>query len=241
MSGAELLQVWESGQGRSPVTQALLLLAAAYPDEPPQALAELPLGQRDRKLLELRRWLFGPHLESMVICPQCGERLELAFDMSEIQAPVPEGNPGGWELEHEGYHLRFRLPTSQDLLAAGRAGGPDRGRLALLEGCLLEASRGDRPQSVAELPGEVQGALIRRLSELDPQSDVDIPLTCPACAHDWTALFDIVTFFWQELNTWALRTMQEVHTLASAYAWREADILALSPWRRRAYIEMVTR
>jgi hypothetical protein len=221
--------------------QALLLLAAAYPDESPQALSGLPLGQRDRRLLEMRRWLFGPRLESLVICPQCGERLELAFDTSEIQAPEPERDPGGWELEHEGYYLRFRLTTSQDLLAAQRARDPDGGRLALLEGCLLEARRGDRPQSAGELPGEVQGALIRRLAELDPQSDVNIPLTCPACGHGWLALFDIVTFLWQELNTWAVRILEEVHVLASAYAWREADILALSPWRRRAYIEMVTR
>ncbi|HSB10234.1 MAG TPA: phage baseplate protein, partial [Blastocatellia bacterium] len=30
-----------------------------------------------------------------------------------------------------------------------------------------------------------------------------------------------------------------VHTLASAYGWRESDILNLSPWRRQLYLTLV--
>jgi hypothetical protein len=33
--------------------------------------------------------------------------------------------------------------------------------------------------------------------------------------------------------------LREVHTLAWAYGWREADILAMSPARRQFYIELV--
>ena len=241
LTAAELIQVWENGRERPPVMQALLLLAAAFPQEPLQTLAELPVGQRDRRMLELRRWLFGPRLESVVVCPQCGERLELTFDVSQIQVPAFPQAPGSWELEHAGFYLRFRLLNSQDLLAAQQAGGPDAGRRAMLDGCLLEARHGDRPQRADELPEEVQTALTRRLAELDPQAEVNIPVTCPACEHRWLALFDIVTFLWQEINAWALRTLEEVHTLARAYAWSEDEILALSPWRRRADIEMVTR
>jgi hypothetical protein len=33
--------------------------------------------------------------------------------------------------------------------------------------------------------------------------------------------------------------VREVHLLASAYGWRESDILAMTPWRRQLYLELV--
>jgi hypothetical protein len=49
----------------------------------------------------------------------------------------------------------------------------------------------------------------------------------------------VVAYFWSEINAWAYRLLGEVHSLASAYGWREEDILAMSPWRRHVYLEMV--
>jgi hypothetical protein len=235
LSAADLLQAWENGQGAPPVWQALFLLAVAYPDETLQALSDLPIGHRDRRLMDLRRRLFGSRLESLIICPQCGERLELSFDLADIQAPEVEQQPGGWELESEAYLLRFRLPNSQDLLAAQQSGG----RATLLERCVLETHYADQPHSATGLPEPVQAALIQRMAELDPQAEVSFPMDCPACRHHWMAVFDIATYLWQELHTWAVRILDEVNILARAYAWSEADILALSPWRRRYYIQRV--
>jgi hypothetical protein len=76
--------------------------------------------------------------------------------------------------------------------------------------------------------------------QADPQADVQLALTCPACGHQWEATFDIASFFWSEIDSWAHRILREVHTLASAYGWREADILAMSPQRRQLYLEMVS-
>jgi hypothetical protein len=64
-------------------------------------------------------------------------------------------------------------------------------------------------------------------------------MSCPACQHEWLAMFDILSFFWTEIEAWAYRTLRQVHTLASAYGWREADVLAISAWRRQRYLEMV--
>ena len=69
---------------------------------------------------------------------------------------------------------------------------------------------------------------------------LELALSCPSCRHQWQATFDIVSFFWSEINAWAHRSLQEVHTLALAYGWREADILAMSPWRRQFYLKMVS-
>lgn len=77
------------------------------------------------------------------------------------------------------------------------------------------------------------------MAEAEPQADVQLALACPACGHRWLATFDVVSYFWSEVNAWAYRVLGEVHTLAFAYCWREEDILAMSPWRRRVYLEMV--
>ena len=64
-------------------------------------------------------------------------------------------------------------------------------------------------------------------------------LSCPSCDHRWQMAFDILYFFWSEINAWASRIMQEVHVLARAYGWRENEILGMSPWRRQRYLKML--
>ena len=77
------------------------------------------------------------------------------------------------------------------------------------------------------------------MAAADPQADVELALSCPACGHAWPAAFDIASFLWTEVDAWARVLLHEIHALASAYGWREADILALSPRRRRAYLELI--
>jgi hypothetical protein len=77
------------------------------------------------------------------------------------------------------------------------------------------------------------------MGQAEPLADLSLAATCPACGHNWQILFDIVSYFWSEINAWSLRLMREVHSLASAYGWREADILAMSAWRRQRYLELI--
>ncbi|HXI74354.1 MAG TPA: hypothetical protein VNG94_02120, partial [Pyrinomonadaceae bacterium] len=86
----------------------------------------------------------------------------------------------------------------------------------------------------------VTDAVAKRMAEADPQADLRLDLSCPACGHRWQALFDIDSFFWSEINAWAQRVLTEVHALASAYGWRERDILDLSPRRRQFYLGLVS-
>jgi len=240
LSAAELLNVWEQGQGQLPVQQALILLAAACPEAPPDALAALRIGRRDAGLLTLREWTFGSQLVSLAVCPSCGERLELAFDVADIRA-VDDGPDEPLSLSVAGCEVAFRLPNSLDLVAVVDVGDAEASRRLLLERCVLAVERaGDAgAHSVDALPSEVVAAIVARMAEADPQADVQLALVCPACGQPWQAAFDIVSFFWSEINAWAIRVLRDVHALASAYGWREADILALSPWRRQCYLEMV--
>ena len=247
LSASQLLSIWEYGLAQPAWQRALILLAAALPDSTPQALASLPLGQRDAYLLALRETLFGSHLTSLATCPSCGERLELTFDVADIRVgnlPVPHneaegGQDGDLFLDVDDTHVTFRLPNSLDLAEMAEMSTPEQARLHLLERCLLSAEEKGIARTVTDLPDSVTTAIAERMASADPQGDVQIALTCPACTHQWQTAFDILSFIWIEISAWAQRILREVHLLASAYGWREADILALSPRRRQAYLQMV--
>ena len=259
LTATELLDAWERGRTASPLHRALLLLALACPEWSPEQLAQLPLGRRDALLLRLRAWTFGPHLDSVVDCPACGERLEFTLDSRQLapdahppQLPDPEPQPVTLEVRLEGQPLAItlRLPTSQDLAAALQEADPETdpqaARDALLRRCLLDVQPREEGQeqtgSLAlphPLPKSLAIALAQALEAEDPLADLRLELTCPACEHAWQAPFDILGFFWQEIDDWAWRMLREVHLLARSYGWSQEAILSMSAWRRRIYLEMV--
>jgi hypothetical protein len=249
LSTSELLDVWERGLVQQPAAWALTVLAVASPDTPLEVLEGLSVGQRDAYLLAVRERTFGPRLTSLAVCPACGEHLELDFDVGDVRvAPasgaLPEPEESGQEaailsLTLAGYDVRFRLPNSLDLaMVAGREDA-DAARHLLLERCLLTVHPVHGGPSASQLPAEVADAVVARMAEADPQADVQLALACPACGHEWRTTFDIVSFFWHEIDAWAHRTLYDVHRLARAYGWAEADILAMNAWRRQIYLDML--
>ena len=239
LSAAELLAAWEQGSGLPLYQQALLWLARAVPERSWEELAQLSIGQRDAELLELREQLFGPQLSSVAACPACGERLELAFQVQDIRAEtVVEGTE--LTLQKDGWQVQFRLPNSLDLAAVHQARSVGEGRGLLLERCVLSAQRQDKKRP-GRLPPAVVEAVTVQMAEADPQAETRLALACPACGHQWSAVFDIAAYLAGEIRHWAQRLLREVHALAYAYGWREADILAMSALRRQAYLEMLGR
>jgi hypothetical protein len=233
-AAATLMVVWERGRGLSQAQQALVLLGAAAPETPPATLRALSVGTRDAALLRLRELLFGRALACVTACPRCAERLELNLSVDDLDLPSAAG--GVVDVQAETYQARFRQPSAGDLAELAPSATPD----MLLMRCLVALYQGDRPVQPTVLPPALVRAAAAALADADPLADVQLALSCPACDDAWQATFDIVSYLWAELEAWAQRTLVEVHTLASAYGWREDEILALSPWRRRRYIEMVT-
>jgi hypothetical protein len=238
ISAAKLLQVWERGQLQAPVEKALTLLAAAYPDATRESLATLSIGERDTGLLSLREQLFGAQLSSLTDCPACGEQLELNFNVADIRASsVSPGAP--LYLTHSGYELELRLPNSLDLLQLTECSTIAAMRARLFELCCVSVSHHGEPAVLTGLPAEIVELAIERIGESDPQADVEIDLNCPECRHVWQTGFDIVSYLWSELQSWAMHMLREVHVLASSYGWGELDILNMSPQRRRGYLEIL--
>src|SRR5215467_8625320 len=175
LSAAELLDVWEAGQDQSPVDRALALLAAACPETPPNQLATLTIGRRDAELLTLREWTFGSRVAGLASCDDCGERLDVNFQVDQIRASGfdadTQGNCPEILVQEDEYQIRCRLPTTADLESVRHVDGAT-ARARLLERCLLSAEERGEPRTAAELPQAVVAAIGRAMSEADPQADV---------------------------------------------------------------------
>jgi hypothetical protein len=243
LSAAHVLYAWEAGQRKRPVDRALLLLSLTFPDVSPKALATLPVGQRNAWLLLLRLNTLGSEAMCFVECPRCGTPLEFVVDIEEM-LPAHMANPGevvepAHTLTVDEVTLHYRLLTSMDL--ASIAGDQDLqvARLHLIERCVTQALWREQAVAVESLPERILRALADAVIEYDPLAEMTFALECFSCQHRWTVLFDIVSFFWAELHALARRLLRDVHTLASAYGWRESDILAMSALRRQAYRELV--
>jgi hypothetical protein len=230
LSAADLLNAWEIGLQQPPLLRALTPLLAAQPDRSFEQLARLSLGQRNRGLLDLREALFGPRLESVAICPQCGEQLTLEFATSDL-LPTTAPPPDTLRLEGDVGVITFRVPNTLDLIEAAKAGEVAAARDVLLQRCVN--------QPIDPLPDRAIEAITQAMAEADPQADMQLALTCPACTHVWQMAFDIAAYLWAEINAWADHLLVDIHQLASAYGWREVDILAMSALRRERYLEMI--
>jgi uncharacterized protein YbaR (Trm112 family) len=241
LSAAELLEVWERSSARSPTERALAVLSAANRSIESEALAAMSIGRRDELLLSVRKSVFGPQLMAIVDCPECRQQLEFSVNVDELRISNSEiGPPAPMALAVDGYEISFRLPDSRDLIAAGAAGNIESARKTLLERCLLAARNDSSEVPTDRLPKEIIETVEQEMSRRDAQANVQLELTCPSCRREWNAAFDILSFFWSELDAWAQRLLVEVHKLASAYGWREGDILEMGAVRRNIYLNMVS-
>jgi hypothetical protein len=238
LTPGRLLEVWERSLGHGSTVRALALLAAADPEAAWEELGALPLGERDGRLLALREESLGPRIEALARCPACAQPLDVVLDVRDLRSGVPGDAASERKLARDGFTLRFRAANSLDLLAAESCSSVEEARRRLAERCLLEAWRDGQPVAADEMTDQDLAALAAGMAEADPGAELLLELRCPACGHAWSALLDVGSFFWAELDVQAQRLLQEIHVLARAYGWREADVLALSPRRRRTYLEM---
>ena len=242
LSAADTMNLWERARGLRRAERAVAMLSAALPERTPEELAHLPLGQRDALLLELRVATFGSELDCFTVCPVCGEKLEFSASCLELGGE-PSGAAGSQpvRVEKSGFSLTWRPPNSLDAAAISSCENTEEARRTLLSRCVLGARGPDGAVEAEELPASVQTVLVETAGECDPQAEIMIDMSCPACGQSWQSLFDIVQFLWTEIRSRARSLLLEVDALARAYGWREADILALSDAKRAVYLEMVLR
>lgn len=237
LSEKEILAVWEAGLSQNPAECALTLLSACYSKMARADLEQMNIGKRDALLLAFRERVFGPHFSGVTRCPKCKASLEMAFRSTDVRAIASGESADPFSFIFGDYEFECRLPNSTDLLAVAGAREPDVVANALFERCVLE--KWHQGVEVSNLPAEVIDAIVDEMGRRDPQADIRFALACPDCSHEWEAIFDIVLFAWHEISAWSSRLLRQVHTLATAYGWREVDILSMSSQRRQAYLEML--
>lgn len=232
LTAGDILRVWETAASQPPVDRALSILAVSTGARR-EELARLTIGDRDARLLDVREGTFGSRAAGVAACERCGARVEFELDLHSLRVGRPPANEG--RVEAGGWHLRFRLPNSDDLNAAASAADP---RRALAARCVVEAWQDGAAVAEPELPPSTLAGLAAAMADNDPQAEVLLDYTCPDCGEQGQTLFDIVAFLWEELRAQARRLLVEVATLAHAFGWSEADILSMSAARRRAYLEL---
>jgi len=239
LSATQVLHAWELGLARMPAERVVAILAAAEPGVSFDDLAALPLGCRNARLRTLREATFGPRYQALASCPACNEPLELGFDAGDV-APA-EAGPGAAPatLRLGDYTIEVRPLDTTDLVAAARCPDVETARQVLARRAIGVARRGDAAVTLDTVPDELVPALAAHVEAADPDTDTVLEVTCSACGIRWDAALDIAGYLWAEIEAEAIRLLRDVHCLARGYGWREADILAMSPFRRRAYLELV--
>src|SRR5271165_660197 len=230
LTDTELLALWERGLPRRPIDRAILILGAAFPETPYDALADWPLGRRNQAIAELHGTCFGYGVHGWTSCPECGEKLE--FELDRRMFASGSGEIASDEPIVVGERA-FRLPNSRDLASIASCADPRQAVVRLVVNCLL-GSRDSVDWSIRELD-----EIGERMAQRDTMAETRLSLGCPSCAHAWEESLDIATFVWEEIEAKAKLVLIQIHFLASAYGWAESQILSLSANRRARYLEMI--
>ncbi len=235
LTGELLLTAWSDGADKDALARSLVLLALALPESERQQIAWLPLAQRNLLLLQLREISFGPVLQGFGICPQCSAQLEFSFPIAQltehVKSQLREG-PLAWT--ENGRQHQLRAVTTADLLAVADAPTGEEAQDQLMARCLSISGSDEQ-----RLPDEVTTTAFEKFDELHAAAELSCAVHCAGCSGIQTLFLDIAQFLWLEVRSAARRLLAEVHALAWAYGWSESSLLAMSPQRRNAYIEML--
>src|SRR5664279_677668 len=85
LTETELLNLWEDCMDLPLIETSLHLIGTASSVNDLNGIANLSIGQRDIRLLQLREWMFGSRLKSMAICPHCSERIEWENEVKDFR------------------------------------------------------------------------------------------------------------------------------------------------------------
>ena len=235
VTGSDDLLLLEAPTLDTSLALALLSRLASWADEAVEAWDSLSVTDLDALLLLLRQMLVGDLLRTDVVCPAigCGKRFDVTFQIRDYLAQhqprqargvEPAGEPGWFQCC--GTPVSFRLPRGADQVKIARQPRPERELMRL---CI-------RPETLsARMLKRVESAM----ETLAPSLSHELAGTCPECGAEAALYFDVQQFVLLELRDQAAFLYEEVHLLARAYHWSQAEILALPRSRRVRYAEMV--
>ena len=90
MTAADVTRLCEWGSDKHDLDRAVALLRLSSPGESAESLSELPIGQRDARLMKLRAFQFGNQFEMRVDCPKCQTPLEFTMELDQLLQNVAD-------------------------------------------------------------------------------------------------------------------------------------------------------
>lgn len=235
-----MVRAWELGQSRPSWFRALILLAPIYPALTLAELAQWSIGQRNSRLAALREATFGADLTAICPCPNpdCRVMAEFSATVRDLAPDLERTTASAanfWITVGE-TDLTCRVPTSTDLAHLSKADDMTVQALdddALVKRCVSTSSPADLSAP------DIVAAVVEAWRDRDPGVEAPVELSCEACGEVWTFSFDWVRFLWIEVAAAARDLLENVHLLAQAYGWSEAEILGLGTARREYYLDRI--
>ncbi|MGV8845344.1 hypothetical protein [Tessaracoccus sp.] len=234
-----LLDAWEQAvQVPPPARAAVLVHMAGLVSTLDEAL-DLDVGACAALAMRVHRDSFGSGVDAVVACPLCGELLEARLpaeprrgpDQLSVEAVAPrERAVPGWVV---------RAPTTRDLLIAAR--NPESASATLRSRCARPAPDAAPSPATGEISPEVVAAIDAAAEDLAGVGALLAVVTCPACAAKVDVALDAGALLWERVAAAVPDVLADVATLARAFGWGEAEVLALPAVRRRAYLELAER
>lgn len=174
--------------------------------------------------------------------------MDLDVNVSDLLLPAYsyEGAVHETALMEDGerYRVRFRLPTGADQEAAAEVvlENPEAAADLILQRCVeqIVPEFADSSHAPSTIPASVKQKLPQVMADLDPQAEILLNLTCPACQLPFIVLFDIADYFYRECLQRRGQLYREVHLLAFHYHWSEAEIMAMTGRKRRLYLNLLS-
>jgi len=164
-------------------------------------------------------------------CAGCGARFDLELPLAAVpRGPAGEGFPEVEVCTSLGPR-RFEAPNGhhEEVMAVRREGDPRRIFATLCS--LADEAAAEADRFVEEDLERIDAAL----EAISPDIADGVDVTCPDCGEPARVRIDPLTFAFPRSET----ILQDVHVIAGAYRWEEADILALPSQRRRAYVALI--
>jgi hypothetical protein len=229
-----LLVAWEDAAGVPPVARGTVLVHRAGLVDDLDTALDLPIGAVASLAARLYAEEFGDVVPGILTCHSCGQRLDVELPMDSVVASQDEsvGAESAVALAG-GRRLLVRAPTTRDLVAACGSHDPAR---ELLNRCVR--AEDNAPVDADGLDDAALTVVDAAAEELAGSAAVVVRTACPSCGTEVAAPLDVAALLWDRVAYAAPAILAEVAELAAAFGWAEAEVLALTPIRRRTYLEL---
>jgi hypothetical protein len=226
MNASALLSAWEKASVQVPALRAATLLSAFDGVD----AATLDIGRREHEALRLCARVAGSVLDAQAFCAQCGERMDIALPVEAFDAAPDTCD----EIESAGWRIGLRVPHTLDVQHALACADSD---AALFARCVRFARYEGREAAAHDIPDALRERCEAQLERLAPLASAVLAVQCPACGHAAPVAFDAGAFAVERIGHWAEDELDSVVRLCSVFAWSEAQVLTMSPWRRQFYLD----